>query len=287
MSRIGFLGLGAMGQRMALRLVAAGHTVTVWNRSPAATEALAAAGAIVAPTPRAAAEAAEVVISMLTDDPASRQVWTDPQHGAMAGMPRHAVAIECSTVTPGWIGELGAVAAARGLSVLDAPVAGSRPQAEAGLLIFMVGGDAAVVDRVEPVLLAMGSAVHRMGALGNGARLKLAVNTLFATQVVAIAEQLAALQAGGVDAPSALAVLKQMPVMSPAAAGAGAGILARAFAPMFPVDLVSKDLAYAASSAAADGLSLPLVLAVQARLKDAQQAGLGGQNLTSVAQLYG
>ena len=127
---IAFLGLGAMGSRMARRLLGGEDTVRVWNRSPAPAQALAEYGAVVADSPRAAAEGADAVITMLADDSAARAVWLDPARGAMAGLGPEALAIECSTVTPGWIAELNAAASPR--AVVDAPVAGSRPQAEAG-----------------------------------------------------------------------------------------------------------------------------------------------------------
>lgn len=286
MSNVTFLGLGAMGQRMAARLLSAGHHVTVWNRSPAPAQALVDQGAATARTPREAAEGAEFVISMVTDDAAARSIWTDAATGALVGMRSRTVAIEASTVTPTWIAELDLAAKARGIALIDAPMAGSRPQAEAGQLIVLAGGEAMVIERARPILLAMGSAIHAIGPVGHGARLKLAVNTLFATQVVAMAEQLRALAAGGVDTTLALNALKAMPVLSPAAAGAGAGMLANAFAPMFPVDLVRKDMEYAEATAQADGLSLPLVAAVAERMNAAHAAGLGAENLTAVAKLY-
>jgi 3-hydroxyisobutyrate dehydrogenase len=283
MTRITFLGLGAMGQRMAARLVAAGHPVTVWNRSPQAAQALREQGAAVAATPREAAEGADVVISMVFDDAASRRVWLDSADGALRGMKASAVAIESSTLTPAWIGDLGAALAARGIAFVDAPVAGSRPQAEAGQLIFMAGGDAAAVERVKPLLLAMGGAVHHVGAVGSGAWLKLAVNALFGTQVAAMAEQLALLRGAGVDAERALAALKAMPVTSPAAAGTATLMLAGHFAPQAPVDLIAKDLGYVLASSAQP---LPLTQAVAARFAAAQRAGLGGENLVAVSKLY-
>lgn len=286
MSNVTFLGLGAMGQRMAARLLSAGHHVTVWNRSPAPVQALIDQGATMARTPREAAKGAEFVISMVTDDDAARSIWTDATTGALAGMGSQAMAIEASTVTPAWIAELALAAKAKGIAFIDAPVAGSRPQAEAGQLIFMVGGEAAEIERARPLLLAMGSAIHAVGPVGHGARLKLAVNTLFATQVVAMAEQLRALAAGGVDTTLALNALKAMPVLSPAAIGAGTGMLANTFAPMFPVDLVRKDMGYAEATAQANGLSLPLVTAVAERLNAAHAAGLGAENLTAVFKLY-
>lgn len=283
MTRISFLGLGAMGRRMATRLIDAGHAVTVWNRSPQAAEALRALGAEVAATPRAAAARAEVVISMVFDDAAARRVWLDAHDGALAALDPSAVAIESSTVTPGFIGELAAAASARGVAFVDAPVAGSRPQAEAGQLIFMAGGTTEAVTRITPLLATMGSALHHVGPAGSGAWLKLAVNALFGTQVAAMAEVLAQLRAAGLDAARALAALRAMPVTSPAAAGAAALMLAADYRPQAPVDLIAKDLGYALASAAQP---LPLTQAVAERFAAARRAGYGADNLVAVARLY-
>jgi 3-hydroxyisobutyrate dehydrogenase len=184
--RVAILGLGAMGSRMASRLIDAGLAVTVWNRTPAVAEALARTGARSAATPQAAALGAEVVISMVYDDEASRSVWLDPDDGALGGMSAGGLGIECSTLSPAHVVRLHEAAAAHGVAFLDAPLAGSRPQAEAGQLIFMVGGAVADVTRAEPVLLAMGSAVHRAGEAGAGSVVKLMVNTLFGSQLGAV-----------------------------------------------------------------------------------------------------
>ena len=122
MSKISVLGLGAMGARMAAHLIKAGHDVTVWNRTADATRPLVAAGATQAQTPREAAAGAAFVVTMVRDDDASRRVWLDPDNGALAGMAAGAVAIESSTLTPGWIRELGHAIAERGVALLEAPV---------------------------------------------------------------------------------------------------------------------------------------------------------------------
>jgi 3-hydroxyisobutyrate dehydrogenase len=286
MTQITFLGLGAMGSRMAARLVAAGHAVTVWNRSPQAAEALRALGATVAATPRGAAQGAEIVISMVFDDGASRAVWLDERTGAIGGLSPTALAIESSTLTPAWLQELGAAMKTRGLAFLDAPVAGTRPQADAGQLIFMAGGDAAAVERARPVLLQMGGALHHLGPVGSGAWLKLVVNALFGTQVAAMAEQLALLRAADVEVECALAALKAMPVTSAAAGGAASLMLARNFAPQAPVDLIAKDLDYALRSAEQAGAALPVTAAVAGRFHAASAAGYGHENLVAVAKLH-
>lgn len=286
MTRIAFLGLGAMGGRMAARLLGAGHELTVWNRSAAAAAPLLAAGARQAASPRAAADGAEVVWSMVYDDAASRTIWLDPASGALAAMPRDALAIESSTLTPRWLHELAGVSLERGIAFVDAPVAGSRPQAEAGQLVFMAGGDAAAVARARPLFGVLGGAVHHVGAGGAGAWLKLAVNALFAAQVAAVGEQLAVLRRAGIDPQRALEALRAMPVLSPAAAGAGALMLAGNYAPQAPVDLIAKDLGYAIAEARRVGGAIPLAEAVKERFIAAQTAGLGGENVVAVAKLY-
>ncbi|MCV0440918.1 MAG: NAD(P)-dependent oxidoreductase [Hydrogenophaga sp.] len=287
MSRITVLGLGAMGSRMAIRLLGAGHAVTVWNRSPQATVPLRTLGALIAETPIQAVESAELVISMVFDDTASRSVWLDEQTGALAGLAPTALAIESSTLTPGWLQELGAAMKVRNIAFVDAPVAGSRPQADAGQLIFMAGGETAAVERVRSILLQLGGALHHVGPLGSGAWLKLVVNALFATQVAAMAEQLALLRAAGVDAERALGALKAMPVLSAAAGGAATLMLARNYTPQAPVDLITKDLTYALNSAEHVGTALPVTEAVAQRFMAAAVAGFGPENLVAVMKLHG
>jgi 6-phosphogluconate dehydrogenase (decarboxylating) len=150
-----------MGSRMAANLLKAGHAVTVRNRSPAKT--LVTAGAQLAASPKAAAQGADFVIAMVRDDDASRDLWLSPETGAFAGLSQGAVAIESSTLTANWARTLGEEAKQRGLTFLEAPVAGSRPQAEAAQLVYFVGGDAAAAARAEPILKAMGSAIHHVG----------------------------------------------------------------------------------------------------------------------------
>ncbi|MGF1529481.1 MAG: NAD(P)-dependent oxidoreductase [Candidatus Competibacterales bacterium] len=286
MGRIAFLGLGAMGAPMAMNLVKAGHPVTVWNRSGAAAEPLVAAGATAAPSPREAALDAEFVISMVSDDQASREVWLDDSDGALAGLAARTVAVESSTLTPGWILELSSAVTEGGGVFLDAPVAGSRPQAEAGQLIFLVGGEAAVLERARPLLAAMGGAIHHAGSTGNGATIKLVVNTLLATQSAVVGELLGYLDKAGLDLAKAGEVLSQIPVVSPAAAGMIKLMLNRAFAPLFPIDLVVKDLDYAVASAWDVGASLPTTTAVAKAFKDVQQRGHGAENISAVVQLF-
>ena len=281
---IAFLGLGAMGSRMAKRLLGRGDAVRVWNRSPGPAEALAGEGATVAAKPRAAAQDADVVISMVSNDGAARAVWLDA--GALDGMKAGALAIESSTVTPDWIAELGRAAASRGIDLVDAPVSGSRPQAEGGQLVFIMGGEAAAVARAKEVAAPMGAAFPHVGALGHGARMKLAVNLLLGVQVACLAEILGGLAKDGFDERQVAELIAGSAVASPASANYARLMAERRETVMFPVDLMAKDLGYAVELAAARGVSAPMAEAALAAFRAASAAGHGGENVSSLRKIY-
>jgi 3-hydroxyisobutyrate dehydrogenase len=272
---------------MAKALIGAGHQVTIWNRSAERSEALRAEGATIALSPRDAARDAEFVVSMVRDDDASRSVWLDDDLGALAAMNAGAVAIESSTLSVAWVRDLARSASAvPGVSFLDAPVAGSRPQADARQLIYFVGGDARDVSRAEPVLGAMGAAIHHVGAAGAGAAVKLAVNALFGVQVAALAELIGALAKSGIDLGKAIDAIGATPVCSAAGKGAAASMLAMSFAPLFPVELVEKDLGYLRGLAEAAGAEVPLSDAARTVMSAAVARNLGADHLTGVIRLY-
>jgi 3-hydroxyisobutyrate dehydrogenase-like beta-hydroxyacid dehydrogenase len=268
---ITILGMGAMGSRMADRLEAADYNVTRWNRSGATQ------------TPRQAVADADIVIAMLRDDEASRTVWLDADIGALAGLGSAAVAIESSTLTVDWVRELGAAMANADRAFLDAPVLGSRPQAEAGQLVHLIGGNTATIKRVQPVLATIGGAQLHAGPVSSGAALKLVANTLFGIQVTAMAELIGRMPSLGLDAAQAIDLLAQTPLLSPAAKGASGLMLADKREAMFPIDLVAKDFGYAIGD---NPGRMPVATAALDVFNRAQEAGLGDQNLTAVSSLY-
>ncbi len=286
MTRIAFLGTGEMGSRMVARLLAAGHEVTVWNRNGARLRPLEQAGAQSAENPRAAARGAEIVIAMARDDKASCHIWLDETAGALDALETDAIAIECATITPARARELNRRCIARGNSFLDAPVAGSRPQAEAGALIFLAGGREEDLNRARPVLEIMGRTIHHIGPAGTGAVFKLAVNALFAIQVAAMGELLSFLRANGISMEKAAALLGELPVTSPAAKGTATAIASGNHAPLFPVSLVVKDLAYASATGEASRSEIPLTTFARDLFARAEEHGLGGLNINAVARLY-
>ena len=281
--RIAFLGLGIMGGGMARRLLGAGFAVTVYNRNRTKSEALAAAGAPVATTAREAAAAADIVFCMVADDAASRTLWLSAD-GALAGAARGAIAVDCSTLTVGWVKELAAAAAARGVEFADAPVTGSKNQAAAGVLNFLVGGSASALEKIRPALNAMGRSVTHLGPTGSGALLKLINNFMAGVHVAAMAEAFAWMERTGLNRAQALAFLSESAVGSPVTKTIAARINAADFTPNFFLKLMAKDLGYAVDEAAKSGQTLTTAATALQRFRAAILAGHGEKDMAAVVE---
>jgi len=285
-TKIAVLGLGAMGSRMALRWLNAGHEVIVWNRTPDKTEALRAENAEVAATPKEAAHKADVVVAMLRDNDASQQVWLDERVGAIHGLNGGVIAIESSTLFPEWIIELSGRISETGASFVEAPVLGTRPQAEAGQLIYLAGGDPSVLEKIRPLLAATSRAIHHMGAVGSAAAMKLAVNAQYGVQVAIWAEMLALLERLEIVPETAVEILNTLPTTSPAMQMAGKLMAAKKYDPMFPIELVEKDLSYGLKLAEKVKLKIPVLDVVRSVYAQAKAHGYGDDNIVGVAQLF-
>src|SRR5215813_3316437 len=273
MHTIAFLGLGVMGSGMAARLIGAGFHVNAWNRTAARAEPLQRQGATLAASPSAAAAGADVIVTMVADDAASREVWLG-RNGAMASAHPGTIGIECSTVSPGWIVELAREAAARQCLLLDAPVLGSRPQARDGQLVFLAGGDAAVLDRVRRMLECMSRAIVHLGPVGSGARMKLVNNFMAGVQAAALAEALAMIEGVGLDRDAAFSVLANGAPGSPLVKTVGPRMVARDYDVNFALALMRKDLSYAIDEAATHGVTLSIAAAARGLYDTAMEAGL-------------
>lgn len=281
-ARIAVLGLGAMGRRMATRLLDAGYALTVWNRSTGPSETLAARGAAVAATPADAARGASLVLSMLTDDAASAAVWLAGPDAALASVAPGTVLVEAGTVSPAWVRRLDAAARDRGATLLDAPVAGSRPQAEAGQLVFFVGGEAHALAAARPVLDSMGRAVLPVGPTGRGAETKLIVNGLFAAQLAAMAEALALGESLGIGATALSDLLGGLPTTSPALANAARQMATGDVTPLFTIDLVAKDLRYLQALGGEHAGRSAVFDAAGVAFERARSRGFGDRNVTAL-----
>jgi 3-hydroxyisobutyrate dehydrogenase len=282
MKRIAFLGLGIMGAAMARRLLDGGFDLTVWNRSAGRAEGL-GSGARIATTPADAARGADAVVAMLADDDASRAVWLG-EAGALPAMERGALAIDSSTLTVGWMRELGAQAAARGLSFLDAPVTGSKPQAEQGALNFLVGGEATAVQRAAALFAAMGRGHVHLGPVGSGALLKLINNFLCGVQLASLGEAIAMAQRSGLDIRRTADILAAGSPGSPIVKMVVERMVSRDYTPNFLVPLMVKDLTYAIETFAAQGIELADAHAARARFRDAAAAGYAGKDIAAVVE---
>lgn len=214
MTNVGYVGLGDMGSRMVARLLAAGFTVTGWNRTRAKAESLIASGMAWADSPRAVAEASDVTITMVTNTEALRSV-TQGDDGIFAGLAAGKVFVDMSTVSPKYSRELAEDVRKTGARMLDAPVSGSIATLEAGQLSIMVGGDAAVLEQVLPVLLAIGPKVNHVGVNGLAVSMKIAINLGLAVQMLAFSESVLLAEKSGIPRETAVSVLMNSVVASP------------------------------------------------------------------------
>ncbi len=273
-----------MGSGMAANLLKARFKLTVYNRTEAKAQPLVAAGARYAATPAEAAQGASIVIGMLADDAASRAVWTG-KDGALSGIGKDTIAIESSTVSPAWIAELAALAAAHGAEFLDAPVTGSRTQAAEGQLTFLVGGSVDALEAATPALKAMSKEIVHLGPTGSGSRMKLINNFLCGVQAASFAEGLAWIERSGLDPQKAVAVLTTGAPGSPMFRAMGDRMLHHNYTVNFLLKLLAKDMRYAQAEAATHQLDLHTAEGPQRLFENAIAAGYGGQDMAAVIEL--
>jgi 3-hydroxyisobutyrate dehydrogenase len=234
-------------------------------------------------TPRDAAARADVVLSMVADDAASRAVWLGDD-GALAGATRGAVLVESSTLTVGWIGQLFREVAARGCELLDAPVTGSKPHAASGELVFLVGGSAAALETARPALAAMSRAILHVGASGRGALLKLVNNFMCGVQAASLAEALALIERSGLDRAKSLELLTTGAPGSPLVKTLSARMTARDYTPNFLLRLMAKDLTYALGEGRRYGLALSTVASALEVVDQAVAAGNGEEDFSVLVE---
>jgi 3-hydroxyisobutyrate dehydrogenase len=215
MATVAFIGLGHMGLGMAGRLLAAGHTLRLYNRSASRADSLTQQGARLFDTPAAACDGVDAIISMVADDPASRAIWCGAQGVLAAALPPSAFAVECSTLSHGWVMELCSKAQSRGLRYLDAPVTGLPEAAAAGTLTLLVGADAADLDDARGLLAAFSQRIIHFGAVGTGTAYKLIINLLGAVQIASVAESMAMAERAGLNPQTVAAAIAAGQAASP------------------------------------------------------------------------
>jgi 3-hydroxyisobutyrate dehydrogenase len=281
MPKIAFVGLGAMGSAMAQRLLAAGHSVTGYNRTRAKAEALASKGLLVADSARAAVEGASVVLSMVTDSEALRDVALRPD-GIVAGLSRGAVWAEMSTVSPTVTRMLGERVAEKGAALLDAPVSGSTVTIAQGQLSFIVGGDTAALERIRPYLLAIGPTITHVGALGLAVTMKIAVNLSIGVQMLAFSESVLLAEKSGIPREKAVEVMLKGVTASPMLKYRGPFVLDMPDEALFNVMLMQKDMRLALEQGRAVGVPLPATGLVHELLTGARGLGLAEKDFAAV-----
>ncbi len=253
---VGLIGLGLMGRPMAANLLKAGFPLTVWNRTGSRAGALVAQGARAAKTPREAAAASDVLITIVSDPPAVEQVLWGAE-GALNGLRSGSVLVDSSTVTPALARRVAAACSERNVEFLDAPVTGGTWGAEKGELVMMVGGTPETLARVEPVLATVAKRWFHLGPHGAGQTVKLAMNLLLALQVDALAEALALSTAGGVPGNRLVEVMQSSMARAPVLDVKAPMLLGRDYTPSFPLRLMHKDICLALELANQLNVRLP------------------------------
>jgi len=250
--RIAFLGLGIMGHAMARNLVKAGHEVKVWNRTPGKV----VEGAVTASTPAEAAQNAEVVWMCVADTAAVENTLFG-SNGVEASLRTGMIVVDSSTIAPAATARFAERVRVHGADYVDAPVTGSKTGAEAGSLIFIVGGEEATVDRLKPLFAAMGKKFCRMGSVSKGQAAKLVMNLQIAMIYEGFAEALVLANKLGIDAETLIPLIMISMVRSGVVEYKAPFILSRDFSPNFPLRLMYKDLQLASEAAAEAGVKLP------------------------------
>ena len=254
--KVGFIGLGNMGSRIAQRLLDHGYRLEVHDRDSTKTEALAANGADVAKNVFELARTADVLLSCLTNDEAVRSVYLGPA-GVLAGARTGTAVLEMSTISPESSRELHRLSAQRGIEVLDVAISGSTPAAEQGMLTLLVGGSEDLFRAAEPIFQSIAKQYFLLGGPGSGTTMKLVVNTLLGLGMQAIAEAVVLGEKAGLDRKRLLEVLSKTAVVAPAHVGKLAKIATNDYSPQFPLRLMNKDFDLILNAAAKAQVRMP------------------------------
>lgn len=285
-NKIGFIGTGIMGSRMAINLLKHDVDVIVHNRTKANAQPVIDHGALWAETPAALAAQTDVVITMLAHPEAVEATALDPETGFLDAMGEGALWADCSTVKPSFSRRMAAEAEKRGVRFLDAPVAGSKNQAEAAELVFIVGGDADDVAEMQPLFNAMGKATNHVGGHGMGISLKLVVNYQLAATMVAFAEGVHLGQSLGIPEDVLFNVLIGSVVVPGYMAGKRDRMASGDYAPEFPLQWIQKDVQMATDSAYETGAAMPMANLTKEIYRMAMQQGMSEDDFSAIYAFF-
>jgi len=254
--KIGFIGLGNMGSRMARRLLDHGYHLEVYDRDPAKAEAIAAKGGVLAKNILELAHGVDVLISCLTNDEAVQSVYAGVE-GFFAGARAGTVVLEMSTISPESSRELHKLGAKSGIEVMDVAISGSTPAAENGILTLLAGGSRDLFSAAQPIFQSVAKQYFLLGGPGSGTAMKLVVNTLLGVGMQAIAEAVVLGEKAGLNREHLLDVLSQTAVIAPAHMGKLAKIAIHDYTPQFPLRLMNKDFTLILKAAAEARIPMP------------------------------
>ena len=284
---IGFIGLGAMGEGMVPRLLAAGHTVTGWNRTRAKAEPLIEQGMRWADSPREVAEQSEIVFSIVTDSAAVRAVALGPE-GVIAGLRKNGIFLDMSTIAPDASRAIATEFQAAGLTMLDAPISGSPVTLRQGKASIMVGGNQNAFERVRPVLLDIGAKATYIGGNGLAVQMKLAINLVLMVEVIAFGEGIALAEKGGVERKIAVEALLNSVAASPVLGYRGPFILEGKMpeVPLADVNLQQKDMLLVLELGRKLGSPVPLAAAANEMMNACRGLGIDHRDFVTAHEVY-
>lgn len=284
---IGFIGLGAMGSGMVPRLLAAGHTVTGWNRTRTKAEPLIQQGMRWADSPREAAGQSEIVFSIVTDAAAVKAVALGTE-GIIAGLRKDGIYLDMSTIAPDASRAISAEFSATGLTMLDAPISGSPITLEQGKASIMVGGDKNAFERARPVLLDIGAKATYIGSNGLAVQMKLAVNLVLMVEVIAFGEGIALAEKGGVDREIAVEAMLNSVAASPVLGYRGPFILEGNMPeiPLADVNLQQKDMLLVLELGRKLGSPVPLAAAANEMMNACRGLGIDHRDFVTAHEVY-
>ena len=258
--RLGFIGIGNMGSRIARRLIDHGYVVSVYDKHFENVSALVASGAVPASSIADLVRASDVVLSCLSNDEVVRSVYIGPA-GVLANTRPGSIVLEMSTISPATSRELSRLGSQSGLDILDIAISGSTPAAEQGALTLLAGGDQAVFDSVSPILQTIARQSFYLGPSGSGTTMKLVVNALLGVGMQVVAEAVAFGEKAGLDRNLLLDVLAKTAVIPPALTGKLARVAKNDYSPQFPLGLMNKDFRLILETAAQLAVSMPATAA--------------------------
>lgn len=282
---IGFVGLGRMGQAMVPRLLDAGFAVMVWNRTPERMQPVVDRGATPAESLAALASECDIILTILTDDVAVRNVYS-PEHGLLSGMVAGKLFVEMSTIRPDTIREVAALATERGASLLDSPVSGTVAPAQQGQLIALVGGDSDDLERARPILDVLCRRIAYLGPSSSGTTMKLVLNMPMAIYWQGLSEALAMGVQSGLDLRQMLELIADSPAGIGALPAKIPTILGEASEAPFDVTGVRKDLLAMTATGQGAGVPTPCGSAALLSFAAATAAGWGNHDLADIVRYY-